>query len=87
MQEHIASVNTDLAHAQIASMYNTGLTGMLQSMTNEADVAGEIIETHNHVHTLKDEMLAMRIKKAVQNGGTVGGAMRSSIELWNSEKF
>ena len=56
-------------------------------MTNEADVAGEIIETHNHVHTLKDEMLAMRIKKAVQNGGTVGGAMRSSIELWNSEKF
>lgn len=87
MQEHIATVNSHLASAQLAAQYNTGLVGSLQTMTDEADVAGEIIDTHYHVHTLKDEMLAMRIKKAVEDGGTVGGAMGSVIALWSSERF
>ena len=56
-------------------------------MTSRVEVADEIIDTHNHVHTLKDKMLAMRIKKAVQNGVTVGGAIESVIALWNNEKF
>lgn len=87
MQVHIATVNAHLASAQIAAEYNTGLIGSLQTMTDEADVAGEIIDTHEHVHTLKDEMLAMRIKKAVRNDVTVGGAMGSVISLWSNEKF
>lgn len=87
MQEHIQTVNADLARAQTAAEYNTGLIGSLQSMTDEADVAREIIDTHEHVHTLKDEVLAMRVKKAVESGITVGGAVNSVIAYWQTADF
>ena len=87
MQNHIATVNAHMASAQLAAEFNTGLIGSLNAMTAEADVAGEIIDTHEHVHTLKDEMLARRIKKAVENGVTVGGAIGSVIRAWSNDKF
>jgi hypothetical protein len=87
MQQHITTVNADLASAQLAAGHSIGLVGMLQTMTNEADVAGEIFDTHKHVHTLKDEMLAMRVKKATGNGVTLGGAAHSVIALWANENF
>ena len=39
MQNHIATVNADMASAQLATEFNTGLIGSLQTMTAEADVA------------------------------------------------
>ena len=87
MQEHIETVNADLASAQIEAAYNTGLLGSLQSMTDETTVATEIIDTHNHVHTIKDEVLARGIKQAAANGVTVGGSIQSVIAYWQTKDF
>lgn len=51
-------------------------------MTDEADIAREIIDTHEHVHTLKDEMFARKIKQAVSEGVTVGGAIQRALGVW-----
>lgn len=87
MQDHINTVNADLARVQTEAAFSTGLLGGLQTLTAEADVAREIIETHEHVHTLKDEVLATRIKKAAENGVTVGGALHSVIAYWRTVPF
>lgn len=58
MQEYIDWVNRDLETASLQASYSTGLLSSLQNMATQADVAREIIETHEHVHTLKDEVLA-----------------------------
>lgn len=87
MKEHIATVNADMESAQLQSVYSTGLVGMLRSLTSRVDVAGEILDTHHHVHTLKDEMLALRIKNAVKNSYTVGQGIGAVIAVWNNEKF
>lgn len=87
MQEHIKTVNAELARAQMEAEFSAGLIGSLHSLTEEANVAAEIATTHEHVHTLKDEILAMRVKKAAENGVTVGGAMRSLIVYWRSVNF
>jgi hypothetical protein len=82
MQEHISDVNRGLQMAQIQSAYSTGLIGSLQAMTAATDVGGEIISTHDHVHTIKDEVLAWKIKKAVEESGTVGEAIQRVIVKW-----
>ena len=82
MQEHISSVNRDLQAASLEAAYSPGLIGSLQSMTGAVDVAGEIISTHEHVHTLKDEALAWKITKAVEQGSTVGDAIQNVIAIW-----
>ena len=82
MQEHISSVNRDLESARFEATYSTGLVGSLQAMTSASDVAGEIISTHEHVHTLKDELLAWKIKKAVEQSATVGEAIQVVIAKW-----
>ncbi len=82
MQEHIDTVNRDLEGARSQATYSTGLIGSLQAMRAEADVAGEIIDTHEHVHTVKDQVLAWKIKKAVGDSTTVGAAMHSVIAAW-----
>jgi hypothetical protein len=82
MQEHINSVNRDLQSAGQEARYSTGLFGSLQAMTSAADVGGEIASTHDHVHTLKDEVLAWKVKKAVEEGVTVGGAIENVIAKW-----
>jgi hypothetical protein len=82
MQEHISSVNRELQAASLEALSSTGMLGSLQSMTAEADVAGEIISTHEHVHTLKDEALAWKIKKSVEQGSTVGDAIQIVIAKW-----
>jgi hypothetical protein len=82
MQEHINSVNRDLQTSRLEATTSTGLLGSLQAMTAAADVGAEIASTHDHVHTLKDEVLAWKIKKAVEEGGTVGGAIQNVIAKW-----
>ena len=83
MQEHISTVNRDLDRARSNAIYATGLIGSLQTMTAQTEVGGEIISTHEHVHTLKDEVLAWRIKKALDREGmTVGGAIQAAIAVW-----
>ena len=82
MQEHISSVNRDLESARLEENYASGLTGSIRAMTAATEVANEIMRTHDHVHTLKDEVLAWKIKKAVEQGGTVGGAIRMVIAQW-----
>ncbi len=82
MQEHIDQVNSDLENVQLQSTLATGLMGSLQVMTDETRVAGEIFETHEHVHTLRDELLARKVKATVEDGETVGGAVRTAIQRW-----
>ena len=82
MQEHISSVNRDLESARLEATYSSGLIGSLQAMTAATNVAGEIIGTRDHVHTLKDELLAWKIKKAAEQGTTVGGALQMVIAKW-----
>ena len=82
MQDHINSVNRDLSAAREQELLATGLLGSLQAMTSGSEVAGQIISTHEHVHTVKDEVLAWKIKKAVQESITLRGAMQSAIAVW-----
>lgn len=82
MQEHISSVNRDLQTARLEATYSTGLIGSIQAMTAASDAAGEIINTHDHVHTLKDEVLAWKIKKAIEQSITVGDAIQTVIAKW-----
>jgi hypothetical protein len=82
MQEHISSVNRDLQTARLEATYSTGLIGSLQAMTAASDVGGEIISTHDHVHTLKDQVLAWKIKKAIEPSVTVGDAIQNAIAKW-----
>lgn len=83
MQEHISTVNRDLEGARSDAIYATGLIGSLQVMTTQSEVGGEIISTHEHVHTLKDEVLAWKIKKVLDREGmTVGGAIQTAIAVW-----
>ncbi len=82
MQEHIDHVNSDLENVRLQAALATGMIGSLQVMTEETRVAGEIFETHEHVHTLRDELLARKVKSAVEDGETVGGAVRTAIERW-----
>jgi|SRR6185437_8087019 len=82
MQEHIDSVNRDLETASLQASYSTGLLSSLQNMSTQADVAREIIETHEHVHTLKDEVLAWKLKKALEQGITVGDAIQIALAKW-----
>jgi hypothetical protein len=82
MQEHIDSVNRDLEQVRLEASYSNGLMGSLQTMKDEADVAREIMETRDHVHTLKDQVLASKIKEAAEDGATVGGAIQSVIAKW-----
>jgi hypothetical protein len=82
MQEHISSVNRDLQTASLEATHSTGLIGSIQAMTVASDVAGEIMSTHDHVHTLKDEVLAWKIKKAVEQSITVGDAIQTVIAKW-----
>lgn len=64
-----------LENARLSATYSSGLIGSIHAMTATANVAGEIIRTHDHVHTLKDELLAWKIKKAAGQGTTVGDAL------------
>ncbi len=82
MQEHIRSVNRDLESARLEATYSTGLMGSIQAMTAASEVGGEIISTHEHVHPLKDEFLAWKIKKAVEHSITVGDAIQNVIVSW-----
>jgi hypothetical protein len=79
MQEHIKSVNRDLLGPETSG---TGLMGALRAMTTQADVSREIMETQEHVHTLKDQVLAWKIKRTVQQSSTVGEAIGQSIAVW-----
>jgi len=81
MRRHINTVNTELQSTQ-AQATATGLVASLESMTATADVGGEIISTHDHVHTLKDAYLAWKIKRAIQQSANVGAAIRNAIESW-----
>ena len=83
MQGHIDDVNRDIESASMRSTMSRGLIGSLGTMRDEADVAGEIFQTHEYVHTIKDEMLARRIKQAVSDGITVGGAIRNVLSVWS----
>jgi hypothetical protein len=83
MKNHIDSVNRDLESTRLEATYSTGLLGSLQAMTSESNVAGEIIETHEYVHTLKDEVLAWKIKKSVEQCNTVGEAIQTVIAKWS----
>ncbi len=82
MAEHISSVNRDLQTARLEETYSTGLVGSLQAMTAATNVAGKIISTHDHVHTLKDEVLAMKNKKALEQSITVRDAIQIVIASW-----
>ena len=82
MQEHISSVNRELQTTGLEAQYSTGLIGSLQAMTASADVGGEIANTHDHVHTLKDQVLAWKIKKAIGQSATVGDAIQNVIAKW-----
>jgi hypothetical protein len=83
MQEHIDTVNHDLEGARSDALYANGLIGSLQAMTAQTEVGGEIISTHEHVHTLKDEVLAWKIRRALDREGmTVGGAIQTAISIW-----
>lgn len=82
MQEHIDTVNADLESVRLEALTSTGLLGSIQTMTDETKVATEIMETREHVHTLKDEMLARKIKEATEQGVTVGGAIQNVIAKW-----
>jgi hypothetical protein len=82
MQEHIRSVNRNLQTARLQATYATGLIGSIQAMTAGPDVGGEIMSTHDHVHTLKDQVLAWRIKKAIEQSVTVGDAIQNAIAKW-----
>ena len=82
MQEHIAQVNLHLEMARTNALVSSGLFGSLQTMTAEADVAREIIETNEHVHSLKDEVLAWKIKKTVQQCDTLGETIQAVIAKW-----
>lgn len=81
MQQHINTVNSGLQSTQVQATAS-GLVASLQSMTAVADVGGEIIGTHDHVHTLKDAYLAWKIKRAIQQSTNVGAAIRNAIESW-----
>lgn len=82
MKEHISSVNRDLESARLQETYASGLIGSIHAMTAATEVANKIMRTHDHVHTLKDEVLARKIQKAVEQAGTVGGAIRMVISQW-----
>jgi hypothetical protein len=82
MKAHISSVNRDLQAARLEATYSTGLIGSLQAMTSTSEVGGEIISTHDHVHTLKDRALAWKIKKAIEPSVTVGDAIQNAIAKW-----
>jgi|GEM_PF-5319206 len=82
MQQHIDTVNRDIESARLDAVSSTGVMGSLQAMTDEADVAREIMETRDHVHTLKDQVLASQIKKAAEDAVTVGGAIQAVIAKW-----
>ncbi len=83
MEEHISTVNRDLQGSRSDAIYATSLLGSLHAMTAQTDVGGEIISTHDHVHTLKDEVLAWKIKTALDREGmTVGGAIQTAIAVW-----
>ncbi|MEG9430721.1 hypothetical protein [Terriglobus sp. ADX1] len=51
-------------------------------MRERIEVGTEIIETHDYVHTLKDEVLAWKIKKTVEENDTVGQATYAVIARW-----
>ena len=82
MEEHIRRVNRDLDAARLQETYSSGLIGSIQAMTAATDVAGEIISTHEHVHTLKDEALAKKIKKSLERSVTVGDAIQAALAEW-----
>ncbi|SNS33873.1 hypothetical protein SAMN05421770_101564 [Granulicella rosea] len=82
MQEHIALVNLHLEMARTNASLSTGLIGSIQTLTDESNVAGEIIETHEHVHTLKDEILAWKIKKTLEHCETIGEAIPAAVSKW-----
>jgi hypothetical protein len=82
MQDHIDLVNRDLESARLEATFARGLIGSLQTMTAESEVAREIMETNEHVHTVKDEVLARRVKDAAEQGVTVGGAIQNVIARW-----
>jgi len=62
--------------------HSTGLIGSLQAMTAAVEVGGEIISTHDHVHTLKDQVLAWKVKKGIEQSVTVGAAIHNAIAQW-----
>jgi hypothetical protein len=82
MREHIELVNHDLDTARLQITMATGVIGSLEALTAETDVAREIMETPEHVHTIKDDVLARKIKKAAEQGVTVGGAIQNVIASW-----
>jgi len=51
-------------------------------MSATTDVSRKIIETYEHVHTLKDEVLAWKIKRAVEQSVTVREAVQNVITQW-----
>ena len=82
MRAHINSVNVDLESAQSQAAEAAGMIRSIQAITATTEVAREIMETRNHVHTLKDEVLAWKVKRSVEDSITVGDAMRDSIKMW-----
>lgn len=82
MQQHIAGVNHDLTSLNLDEALSHGLIGQLGVIRERIDIGGEIIETHNHVHTLKDELLAYQIKKTVEESDTVGQATYAVLARW-----
>lgn len=85
MQAHIDRVNAELESAQTDSMFSSGLIASLNSMTESATVGREIMETPDYVHTLKEEVLALKVKKAIENSLTVGDAIGNTISFWKTE--
>ena len=82
MEAHIMLVNTDLESARSQAAEASGMIRSIQAITATTEVAREIMETRDHVHTLKDEVLARKVKKSVEDSITVGDAMRDSIQKW-----
>lgn len=82
MREHIVAVNRDLETARMQTLFSHGLIGTLDAMTTRAEVGGEILDTHEYVHTLKDQILAWKVKDAAKQGITLGGAIQNVVAKW-----
>ena len=82
MRQHIGLVNRKLETVRQRAASPRGQVDSVQATSAVADAGAEIIATHDHVHTLKDEYLAWKIKKAVEKSITVGDANEDAIAKW-----
>ena len=82
MKLHIALVNHKLEALRLQTNHPGGAVDSVRTMSAVADAGEEIMSTHDHVHTLKDEVLAWKIKRAVEKSITVGDANQDAIAKW-----